>query len=281
MDHNNIVSLELKNLIPLERFLFTVQANMNETAPPTVMPPPPQRDQDVSKGKTNQSGKKRTKRMFNVDSLQVDKCSENKDRIVMMPPLLSSPKHCSMMNEFHRFLAHEDFERFLLIASKVKLVRQALVTGSIPSKPCVLTLNHSKRDINSAEVSNTAKFIRSTLIPSPVGSNNSFSLYSISRGTYQSTDSLISEAINAMIHEYERCMSWYSAKQRRSKHEPLVNHPRKTKRVKTGSPKALSKPSSEAIAVKYSKRQTDILTNWMINNKVKHFTRYFKSLKKD
>jgi len=66
----------------------------------------------------------------------------------------------------------------------------------------------------------------------------------VHRGMFPSTDSLVDETIAILQHEIKRCKS---LKQCASKKKPI----------------------QEPIAVKYSKYQTDILTQWMIDNRVR------------
>jgi len=67
----------------------------------------------------------------------------------------------------------------------------------------------------------------------------------VRRGMFPSTDSLVDETIAILKHEIKRCKS---LKQCASKKKPI----------------------QEPIAVKYSKHQTDILTQWMIDNRVRN-----------
>jgi len=242
---------------------------MNETVPLTAMYLPPA-TRDPTKAKvTNQNfGPKEIRTIPTLKPLQTSQLSITKNH-----PTTHQPNPSPRPNQFHRFISHQHFELFLLLAAKVKLLRQALATNSPPHHPHLLALDHSTHAVRSTEVSNTARFFRTTLVPSLPGGGPFPPL--IPQGVYPSTDRLMEEAMGAMAAEYGRCAVWYAA---RGGGRPGVElglaRARGGKRAKVGggkvgAGKGSGRPGGDAIAVKYSKRQTDVLTDWMIDHKVR------------
>lgn len=166
------------------------------------------------------------------------------------------------MNAFQRFIAHEDFGLFILLASKVKIIRKNLLSGTVPNQSDVITITHiqSRKGVNEANVA--GKFIQSTLLLGPDARVDIKSL-AVPRGTFKITDDLMKESIISLAREFNRCMTWYNALRGQS----LPKSPSR-KRMKLNDDQRGNIKANDAIAVKYSKYQTDILTNWMIAHKV-------------
>ncbi len=166
------------------------------------------------------------------------------------------------LSDFQRFLFHQDFGLFILLATKVKIIRKNLVSGTIPNASDVITITHIQSRKGQKEVDEAAKLIQSKLF---IGGGDDFNFTKIvlPRGTCKVTDDLMKESIISLAREFNRCMTWYNA----FKGQSLTKSPPR-KRVRLNIERREKKKSNEAIAVKYSKHQTDILTNWMIDHVV-------------
>jgi len=128
------------------------------------------------------------------------------------------------IDDFDKLIQHEEFQKILNLAAKIKAVRLKLNGAYHPS--------FGEIDNDCPKIT---KIVRKTL----TGKQNDV----IVRGAYPVTDSLVDDTMVALETELERCieLSKQPIKKRKGKLEP--------------------------IAVKYSKRQTDILTDWMIEHR--------------
>ena len=157
------------------------------------------------------------------------------------------------INEFDRFVGHEDFGRLLTVAAKVKALRSAIKETEAALDMAIMSLPF---DGNGGEIEATANVIRKHAREDQTPDN-------VPRGLFPITDSLLDEAIDSLTKEFSRCLVIHSAVEG-SREEG--NKSRSNKRKKKGG------QAGEAIAVKYSKRQTDILTAWMIQHRVSYLT---------
>lgn len=177
------------------------------------------------------------------------------------------PHH--LMSEFERFIGHENFGFFLFLAFTIKAVRQCLITRTDPSESEIL-LSLGQRQ-GEDELMHTVRFIQSSLIPPLLDGDRKFipNVHFVPRGEFKATDSLIDESIGILKSEFEKYMRWYSDA---ASSPSLVNSSGRALRIKRSKPNNNAKDGnktteSEAIAVKYSKFQTDVLNNWMIEHK--------------
>ena len=170
------------------------------------------------------------------------------------------PHH--LMTDFERFIAHENFRVFLIMAVRVKAIGQCLQAGTVPDTSEVLALCDTRQ--GEDELDGLAIFIQSKCIP--LLENRAFvaSVHYVPRGKFVETDGLIDESIKILRQEFTRCMDWYSAKSPSQPHLDSVDSAPAPRTKK-------SKKGKDVIVVKYSKCQTDILNNWMIANKVSLF----------
>ena len=169
------------------------------------------------------------------------------------------------MTEFERFIGHENFGFYLYIAFTVKGIRQCLLSGTVPNASQVLLVLGRNQGEN--ELKTVAHFIQSRCIPSYGNVTFVPNVHDLPRGKFMDTDSLIDESIYILRKEFARCMTWYCQS---SSSQPLTNsaaRATRTKRLKPLTRKGKN-GKSIAIAVKYSKHQTDILNNWMIAHRV-------------
>lgn len=154
------------------------------------------------------------------------------------------------LTEFQRFIAHEDFLMFLFLATKVKIIYKDLASETVP-QPFALDKIQSAN--GEAKVNKTARFIQSLLVfDSHPALINNHSAALMSKGTCQSTDSIMTESINSLCNEFKRCMTWYDDMKMKS--IPVIPA---MKKQKTGKVQ---------IAVKFPKWKQDILIDWMIAN---------------
>lgn len=153
------------------------------------------------------------------------------------------------MNDFDRFVGHEDFARLVTVAAKVKALRTAIIgeNGGIPDSS-IMSLSADPR---SNEVEETANVIRQN-----VRTDDSTTV--VPRGMFPQTDSMVDEAIGSLAKELDRCLTVQNEVSANRKKNRVVRSPRRKKKRGEGG---------EAIAVKYSKGQTDILTDWMIRHR--------------
>lgn len=130
------------------------------------------------------------------------------------------------IDEFDKLIHHEEFQKVLNLAAKIKAVRLGLNGAVHPS---------------FSEIDNDCPSVTKIVKKRLTGEQD----HTFVRGRYLITDSLIDDTLEALEVELERCIELSKGKKKEGKHEP--------------------------IAVKYSKRQTDILTDWMIEHRCHPF----------
>jgi len=172
------------------------------------------------------------------------------------------------MTPFQQFIAHQDFGIFILLATKVKIIRNNLISGTVPNKSDVLTVAHIESRKGENEVKDTAKFIQTKLLFGSKYASINIPNIIIPKGKFKLTDDLMKESIVSLVREFNRCMTWYNAFIDKSL---PMSPPRKRSRLSNDR----KKKNGDAIAVKYSKYQTDILTNWMIEHRVSNKSHRF------
>jgi hypothetical protein len=176
------------------------------------------------------------------------------------------PHH--LMSDFERFIGHENFDFFLFLAFTIKAIQQCLMAQTVPNESEILLLLGERR--GEDELLQTVRFIQSSHIP-PLLKDRKFipNIHFVPRGKFKAIDSLMDESIGILRAEFEKYMTWYSDS---ASSQPLVNSSARAIRIKRSKPNTKAKDGkhseSEAIAVKYSKFQTDVLNNWMIEHKV-------------
>jgi hypothetical protein len=161
----------------------------------------------------------------------------------LSPQVLPNPRH-----EFERdddmdiMLLHADFPKLIEFAAGVKRARQVL--NEAPASP---------KDVRSAlsgdEVLRAVSRMQDQLLR-----NSHAPKESIERGRYPIIDSTIDDAMQTLQKEWDHLSHWIDS--------TLVTTPTVAKE----SPKKQGRAKKEAIAVKYSMWQTNILMTWMINH---------------
>mmetsp|Transcript_15187 Transcript_15187/g.22549 ORF Transcript_15187/g.22549 Transcript_15187/m.22549 type:complete len:1052 (+) Transcript_15187:210-3365(+) len=196
------------------------------------------------------------------------------------------------LDEFDRFVSHEDFPKFLAVATRVKMAKERImiVSSAVSSSfPSILLSLVKRLDMNTdrgtasdlrnismtplltGELCLKAEHIHSVLL-----SQSSFPLL-VTRGMFPATDFLLDEAVNALATDLKQYCSIASAAKVPA--SPLscssqisVLLSTNTTEIPAYSPKKKKRRGGkderegvgEAIAVKYKKKQTDILNDWMI-----------------
>lgn len=164
-------------------------------------------------------------------------------------------------DDLELMLQHENFPHLLDLAHKIKTAHvriQSVTTGFEPSQAL------AKYSLAPSEVMKAVTRLQNQFVSSET------SRETIRPGVYPMTDILVMDSIETLQREWEHCQKWLEASEstRLDKDptaEPAVSEPptlpkkRKASGANSGSKK-------EAIAVKYSKWQTDILMNWMIQH---------------
>ena len=149
-------------------------------------------------------------------------------------------------NDVEHMICHENFGTVLALSSKVKAIRKYLSGES----KLLLPITNSDDVTIDENIKDMWKVIRMKICGE--GANTV-----ISRGTHPHIDSLIDESIEVMKKELHKCILHQSLYEKAKDNKQDL---RKRKGKKNGN--------RAPIAVKYSKAQTDILTNWMIENRV-------------
>lgn len=172
---------------------------------------------------------------------------------------------------FQGFIAHESLGRFLFLASKVKSLRLSFIAKTVPNPSEVSILLDSKhKQMQKYEEDEMASFVRLKLLGRSfeqlsLNNVNHSGGGSVTNERQRFLDSLMYDSIEVLVKDLDKCMKWYV---RVSTSQSLVNSSARVTRIPVKGKKP-KKGASDAIAIKYSKEQTDILTNWMIENKVR------------
>ncbi|GFH55132.1 hypothetical protein CTEN210_11608 [Chaetoceros tenuissimus] len=168
------------------------------------------------------------------------------------------PHH--LLSDFQCFVAHECFGYYMFLCFTLKAIRICLATGTKPNESEMLTMLTSKQgedDLNKFVI-----HLQTSLIKIP---NKEFNprVHLLYKGKNKLVDGLMFQAIGVLRGELSKCFDLY---QKGSENKDSLTSPPKIKRTRNVG-KGGGKKKSDAIAVKYSKAQTDILNAWMIENK--------------
>ena len=206
----------------------------------------------------------------NIDASQI--LNETESETETGPIVFFSEDHpANHYNELQRFVAHEDFDLFIPLASKVKIIRNDLYCGHVPDTSDVLTISHMLSRKGEDEADDLAQNIQMKLLLGPNSTVDDLDDIILPNGVFERIDVMMEKSIDALCVEFNRCMTWYCAMT--NQYFPK-SPPRKKYRVESN----VTKPPGEAVVVKYSKWQTDILTNWMIDHRVSIAISFFNSL---
>lgn len=173
------------------------------------------------------------------------------------------PHH--LMSEFQCFIGHEYFPNYLFLVFSIKAIRQSFLARTVPNESEVLVALGERR--GEDDLLELSRFIQSRFIPLLDSRTFIPNVHYVPVGMYKVTDSLIFDSIRILRVELRRCLQWYTDS---ASDQPLSNSAARATRTKRMKPNPKQGKKSEAIAVKYSKQQTDILNGWMINHRVSY-----------
>jgi len=177
------------------------------------------------------------------------------------------------------FIRHADFSKVLELADRLKYEEEMreqrhgvsatsllhprkktrlLSTGNV-RRDCSESRQHGEKDPNSFD-SSSELIIRATLIPSAIDSDAVGVVDVMGRGESLITDSLIDETINSLANELKLCLDL--KKQRRARRESHISETMRQHNVQDDD------DTTNPIANKFTKWQTDILTEWVIHHRV-------------
>jgi hypothetical protein len=170
-------------------------------------------------------------------------------------PIPSPPNSRSNedLDDLDIMLCHEDFPKLVSLASEVKSLRE---TGAV--EPNIPKSNHGKDGpLEASEVISAVTRMQDHLLSASAKQHDQHDTTSVSsrfpkiaRGSYPMTDSLIDDSFAILQREFDRCQ----------------RNGDSNKKARRGS-SSQSKKAKEAIAIKYSKWQTDVLMQWVIEHK--------------
>ena len=148
------------------------------------------------------------------------------------------------MDDLDMMLCHEDFPHLLNLASHVKSLH---FQGVVPIQ------QHASKDgpLDPSEVISAVTRMHERLLSSSSCASHP---PRILRGSYPMIDSLLDDSFGILQREVERCRSM------------AVSTPISQPHLPPSSGKKIKSTSKEVIAIKYSKWQTDILMQWMMDN---------------
>ena len=172
------------------------------------------------------------------------------------------PHH--LLSDFQCFVAHECFGYYMFLCFTLKAIRICLATGTKPNESEMLNMLTTKQ--GEDDLSKFVIHLQTSLIKIP---NKEFNprVHRLYKGKNKLIDGLMLQAIGVLRGELSKCFDLY---QKGSGNKDSLTSPPKIKRTRNAG-KGGGKKKSDAIAVKYSKAQTDILNAWMIENKVCRF----------
>lgn len=153
---------------------------------------------------------------------------------------------------FHHFdcmdkmILHEGFPKIIELAGRIKKARHVLLYGESFCTDATIPVKQN-------EVQEAVGRIQAQLLD---GSN---STELVSRGCFPAIDHTVDEALQALQEEWDHISDWIAC----------VKDTKSNR--KEAAPKKRGRAKNEAIAIKYSKWQTDILMKWMIEHKDQPF----------
>ena len=170
----------------------------------------------------------------------------------------SSPLSMNGIDDFDQMLLHEDFGYYLFLASQLKHMHQYLKRRQVLATDDIMIIediinNMENFDSENQQINITKKIIRDKLC-----NNKGASKLVLKKGLFPQTDSLMSESIKVLKQQIKKCYD--EIKQENTDGDDK----RYSKKMKTEKGAVTAQP----IAIKYSKYQTDVLTNWMIQHRV-------------
>lgn len=169
------------------------------------------------------------------------------------------PRITGADDEVDVLLKHEDFQRLLGLSVNVQEARKRILAST--GRPFSSQQKHSKSSITPQGALQASLRLQSQLLSNPDTASNI-----IRRGDFPISDAIIDDSISILQRELDD-MERLLQKEGKATRQPRSQEPSKPK----ADNKKLVGKKKEAIAIKYSKQQTDILMTWMIENKDQPF----------
>ena len=189
-------------------------------------------------------------------------------------------------DDFDIMLLHEDFPVLVSIAAKLKDTRQKIAyTGFLPQQPFQ---HRPKSALQPDAVLQNVERMQKTFLAHPKRNNK------ILRGSHPIVDTVLEESLLLLQNEYECGEKWLQQAMGTSQVSMVsagavlpstpdsmllmdtaaLTSSDAKKRGRGGKSSSSDSCSNDAIAVKYSKWQTDILMDWMIANRDDPFPKH-------
>ena len=189
-----------------------------------------------------------------------------------------SSEEATAICDFDRLVRHQDFAKILSTAARLKNL-QSQQQGSLvdadadaPNPTANKTPGIMNLALSDLHSNKAAAIVRENTCADSSTSSSSSHPSILPRGLFPYTDALVDETIDSLVAEFDRCLSIVqganAANGNNADDDDVAPSAKKArKKPPKGKKKAGGNPS-QSIAVKYSKEQTDILTDWMIQNRV-------------
>ena len=160
------------------------------------------------------------------------------------------------LDDVELMLLHEDFPKLLSLSAQVKGLRNSLVNAPTARRAVCSAL--SPEEIHLA-----VSKMREKLVGFSKQRHQS-----VKRGSYPVTDFAIDDSINTLQREYEHLNQWMATRsERKSRNtESCYSEKKSRKSNRDGSIECSESGQGAPLALKYSKWQTDILMNWMVEH---------------
>ena len=154
-------------------------------------------------------------------------------------------------------LKHEDFPRLLELAVEIHQLSQSIQAST--GKPYSTQQSLPKCSLTPNETLQATLNLQEMLLSNPGGVRST-----VRRGEYPITDAIMDDSLDVLTNKLQDMKRFQSGGR-----SDDASPPKKKQSTKKTQKKDSKK--KEAIAVKYSKWQTDILMTWMIKNKEQPF----------
>jgi len=178
-----------------------------------------------------------------------------------------SSEDAAAICDFDRLVRHQDFGKILSSAARLKNL-QSQGSHDPALNPAAKTpgiMNLALSDLHSEKAANIVRENTCTTAAPSSASSTPSPPPVLPRGLFPYADALVDETIDSLVAEFDRCLSIIAQATGGDDGAPSA---KKARRKPPKGKKKAGGNASQSIAVKYSKQQTDILTDWMIQNRV-------------
>ena len=191
-----------------------------------------------------------------------------------------SSEDAAAICDFDRLVRHQDFAKILSSAARLKNLQSqqqgSLVEAGADANAPNPTANKTPGIMNLAlsdlHSNKAATIVRENTCANSSASSSSSPPSVLPRGLFPYTDALVDETIDSLVAEFDRCLSiaqgTNAADGNNADDDDVAPSTKKARKKPPKGKKKVGGNASQSIAVKYSKEQTDILTDWMIQNRV-------------